>query len=69
MSEPVHVTRALLVALLEEIGDDDPCGRAIIETAIRLGDELAMLVEKVSTSRSGSAIHLLSTLDWPEAPQ
>jgi hypothetical protein len=52
MSEqPVHVTRALLVALLEEIGDDDPCGRAIVETALEFGDVLSEIGCKTQTGR------------------
>jgi hypothetical protein len=63
MSEPVQVTRAMLVALLEEIGDDDPCGRAIIETALEFGDVLYKI------SHGHDAWGLCQKHEWTEAPQ
>jgi hypothetical protein len=71
MSEPVHVTRALLVALLEEIGDDDPCGRAIIETALEFGDalyKLSFVAESWGLSSSIDASAVCDKYGWEVAP-
>ena len=64
MSEPVHVTRAMLVALLEELGDTDHCGRAIIETAIRIGDELERLAAVSPVGYMANARKLLHDHEW-----
>jgi hypothetical protein len=69
MSDPVNVTRALLVALREELGDTDPCGRAIIETAINLGNELSLLADRADFRHTRTANNLLDRLEWPEVPQ
>ena len=69
MSEPVHVTRALLVALLEEIGDDDPCGRAIVETALEFGDVLADIASRrAGGSMAQYAENALYGYGWEVAP-
>lgn len=69
MSDPVTVTRAMLVALREEIGDDDPCGRAIIETALEFGDALHDIASRpASDAMAAYAKNALHGYGWEVAP-
>lgn len=69
MPEPVQITRALLVALLAEIGEDDPYGRAIVETAIKMGDALAAIPAEASFRGCSRIAALLEELEWTEVPK